>query len=74
MNEENIKQLADDIREIKQAVLGDPGIGLNGLVGDMREMKEFRSSLIYKVAVMSGFVSACIIGGKTLLAKIFGTQ
>lgn len=71
MNDEQ-QQMAQDIREIKQAVIGDKSIGLNGLVNDMREMKEFRSSIITKVAVVSGFVSALVIGGKALAAKIFG--
>ncbi len=66
------KQMAEDIREIKQAVLGDPDIGLNGLVGDMREMKEFRSSLHLKVAGVAGAVAAVVVGGKAVLAKLFG--
>ena len=33
------EQIASDVREIKQAVLGDKAIGLNGLVDDMKEMK-----------------------------------
>lgn len=62
--------MAEDIREIKQAVLGDPDIGLNGLVGDVRDLKNFRSNLMLKVAAVSGFVAACFAGGKALLAKL----
>ena len=64
--------MASDIREIKQAVIGDKSIGLNGLVNDMREMKQFRAGLLIKVAFVSGVVAATIAGGKTVLAKLFG--
>jgi hypothetical protein len=72
MNEFEQRKMAEDIREIKQAVLGDPDIGLNGLVGDMKEMKEFRSNLALKVAALSGFVAAGVVGGKALIAKLLG--
>ncbi len=66
--------MAEDIREIKLAVLGDEDIGLKGVVGDMKEMKMFRSSLTLKVAAVSGFVAACVVGGKAVLAKWIGGQ
>ena len=74
MTPEEQQQMAQDIREIKQAVLGNKSIGLNGLVDDMKAMKEFRDSIAIKVALVSGFVSASIIGGKALLAKLFGNS
>ena len=58
------EQIAADVREIKQAVLGDKAIGLNGLVDDMREMKTWRNSITIKAAVVSGLVSSALIGGK----------
>jgi hypothetical protein len=70
-NEEQ-QQMARDIREIKQAVLGDKSIGLNGLVDDMREQKAFRQSMTLKVAAVAGGVSVIIAGGKTVLTKLFG--
>lgn len=66
------EQIAADVREIKQAVLGDKAIGLNGLVDDMKEMKTWRANVTLRAAVVSGAVSSAIIGGKALLAKIFG--
>lgn len=72
MDDIEVKQMAEDIREIKQAVLGDPAIGLNGLVGDMREMKEFRSGLTVKVATVSGLVAGSVLGIKAVLVKLFG--
>lgn len=66
------EQIASDVREIKQAVLGDKAIGLNGLVDDMKEMKSWRNSITIKAAVVSGVVSSALIGGKALLAKVFG--
>ena len=66
------KQIASDVREIKQAVLGDKTIGLNGLVDDMKEMKSWRNSITIKAAVVSGVVSSALIGGKALLVKVFG--
>lgn len=74
MTPEEQQQMAQDIREIKQAVLGNKSIGLNGLVDDMKEMKAFRDSMAIKVALVSGFVSAGIVGGKALLAKLFGNS
>ncbi len=70
MNDEQ-QQMAEDIREIKLAVLGDENVGLKGLVGDMREMKAFRSSLMLRSAGVAGFVAAIVGGGKAVLAKIF---
>ena len=66
------EQIAADVREIKQAVLGDKAIGLNGLVDDMKEMKSWRNSITVKAALVSGVVSSAMIGGKAVLAKVFG--
>lgn len=66
------QEMAQDIREIKQAVLGDKSIGLNGLVDDMREMKSFRQGLEVRVAAVAGGVSVIIVGGKALLTKLLG--
>ena len=63
--------MARDIREIKQAVIGDKSIGLNGLVNDMHEMKQFRSGILLKVAFVSGAVAAAVAGGKALIGKFF---
>ena len=68
------EQIASDVREIKQAVLGDKAIGLNGLVDDMREMKTWRNSITIKAALVSGAVSSVILGGKAFLVKMFGNQ
>ena len=72
MNPDEQQQMAADIREIKQAVIGDKSIGLNGLVNDMHEMKQFRAGLLIKVSFVSGVVAATIAGGKTVLGKLFG--
>jgi len=68
------EQIASDVREIKQAVLGDKAIGLNGLVDDMREMKTWRNSITIKAALVSGAVSSVILGGKAFFVKMFGNQ
>ena len=68
------EQIASDVREIKQAVLGDKAIGLNGRVDDMREMKTWRNSITIKAALVSGAVSSVILGGKAFLVKVFGNQ
>ena len=60
------EQIAADVREIKQAVLGDKAIGLNGLVDDMKEMKSWRNSITVKAALVSGVVSSALIGGKAV--------
>lgn len=66
------EQMARDIREIKQAVLGDKSIGLNGLVDDMKEMKNFRQSLALKVAALAGGVSVGVAIGKPIVTKLLG--
>jgi hypothetical protein len=73
MTPDEQQQMARDIREIKQAVVGDKSIGLNGLVNDMAEMKQFRSGILVKVAFVAGVVAAVITGGKTVMAKLFGS-
>jgi hypothetical protein len=72
MTPEEAQEMARDIREIKQAVIGDKSIGLNGLVNDMHEMKQFRSGILLKVAFVAGIVAAIVTGGKTVMAKLFG--
>jgi len=71
MNDEQA-EMARDIREIKQAVIGDRTIGLNGLVNDMKEMKEFRQQVVLRTALVAGFVSAAIVGGKAVVTKLLG--
>lgn len=70
----DVREIKADVREITQAVMGDKSIGLNGLVDDMREMKTWRNSITIKAAVVSGIVSSALIGGKALLAKVFGNS
>ena len=72
MDDIEAKQMAEDIREIKQAVLGDPDIGLNGLVGDMKEMKDFRNTLTVRVATVAGVMTGGILGIKALVLKFLG--
>lgn len=67
------QEMARDIREIKQAVIGDKSIGLNGLVNDMQEMKTFRQNIVLKTAAVAGFVSAAIVGGKAVIARLVGS-
>jgi len=66
------EQIASDVREIKQAVLGDKAIGLNGLVDDMKEMKSWRSKVTVQAAAAGGAVSAIIMGSKAILVSLFG--
>lgn len=74
---EEIKKQLDRIEasttRTEQAVFGDERIGLQGLVKEVHEQKKWRESLTVKMAVVSGVVSGAVVGGKTLLAKIFGT-
>jgi hypothetical protein len=72
MTPDEQQEMARDIREIKQAVIGDKTIGLNGLVQDMAEMKSFKGSILTKVAFVAGGVSAAIVGGKAVLGKLLG--
>ena len=65
------EQIASDVRDIKQAVLGDKAIGLNGLVDDMREMKTWRDAVTLRVALISGAVSGAVLGAKALVVKLF---
>lgn len=73
MTPEQKSQLLEDVREIKQAIKGDKNIGLNGLVNDMKEMKDWRGSITIKMAVVSGVVSGAVVGAKAFLAKILGS-
>lgn len=71
MTPDEAQEMARDIREIKQAVIGDKSIGLNGLVNDMHEMKQFRSGILLKVAFVAGVVAAAVAGGKAVVSKLF---
>ena len=66
------EQIASDVREIKQAVLGDKAIGLNGLVDDMKEMKSWRGRVTVQAAAAGGAVSAILMGSKAILVSLFG--
>lgn len=70
----DVREIKSDVRQINQAVMGDKSIGLNGLVDDMREMKNWRNSITIKTALVSGVVSSMILGGKAFLVKMFGNQ
>lgn len=67
-------QMAQDIREIKQAVIGDRSIGLNGLVNDMQEMKQFRAGILLKVSFVAGAVAVVVVVSKPIIEKLVNTM
>lgn len=73
MNElrEQLNNIGNDIHEIKQAVMGDTKIGLNGLVKDMDGMKKWRASIDLRVASISGGVAVFILLSDVIINKIF---
>lgn len=58
-----------DTYEIKQAVIGDTKIGLNGLVKDMASMKKWRAGIDIRVASIAGGVTVLLFIAK-LIFKI----
>lgn len=62
--------VASDVREIKLAVVGDPRIGLPGLVEDMRRLKEWQRKIDLRVASISGGVTTIVLLVKFLLTTI----
>jgi len=70
MTPDEAQEMARDIREIKQAVIGDKSIGLNGLVSDMHEMKSWRDGITAKVIFVSGVVAGGVVGVKALMEKL----
>lgn len=68
---EQLRDVASDVREIKQAVLGDQKIGLPGLVNDVRTLKQWRARVDLRVATIAGGVSAVVILAKWLLTVMY---
>lgn len=63
---EHLERVGADVREIKEAVLGNEKIGLPGLVNDVRDLKCWRSQIDLRTAGIAGFTSAVV-----LLVKAF---
>jgi hypothetical protein len=79
MSEEEMKEVQDTLKRIEsstarteQAVFGDEKIGLIGLVGEVKSLKEWRGATMLKASLIGGAVGGSIIGLKTLLVKWLG--
>jgi len=59
--------VASDVREIKEAVVGNARIGLTGLVEDMRRIKEWQRKIDLRVASISGGVTTLVLLVKFIL-------
>lgn len=67
-----LDRIESSTRRTEQAVFGDKAIGLNGLVNDVNDLKQEKQNNAIKVAGIAGLVSGVMMGGKAVLAKIFG--
>jgi hypothetical protein len=67
MNQAELQQLLDDIREIKRALVGDTKWGEPGLIKDVKSLQKWRQSVTMKVAFYSGVGTTVVL----LLNKTF---
>ncbi len=68
---DQLQTIASDVHDIKQAVMGDSKIGLNGLVRDMSAMQRWKASIDLRVASISGGVAVFVLFADVILNKIF---
>lgn len=64
-----LERVGADVREIKEAVLGNDKIGLPGLVNDVRDLKRWRSQMDLRTAGIAGFTSAVVLLVKAFFGK-----
>lgn len=67
MNQEEIRQLLQDVREIKRALTGDTKWGEPGLIKDVAALKGWKDSLSLRIAYYSGGATVVVIA----LSKAF---
>lgn len=68
---DQLKVIADDVREIRQAVIGDSKIGLPGLVNEMKTVKRWQARMDIRVATISGGVAVAVVAIKAVWSSIF---
>jgi hypothetical protein len=74
MNPATEKQLVDDVRDIKLAVIGDEKIGQDGLVKQVRSIQAWRKKLDLRIAAMTGGALTLFYLGKFLLELTFSRK
>jgi len=57
------------LRDIHLAVCGNPELGVDGLVTEVRELKKFRRRVELKVASISGGTALAVLLVKHLIGK-----
>lgn len=68
---DQLRVIADDVREIRQAVIGDSKIGLPGLVNEMKTVKRWQAQMDLRVAAISGGVAVLFTLGKAIIVWVF---
>lgn len=69
--ETQLDRIETSVKRTEQAVFGDVGLGLPGLVNDMEKMKSWRSGLALRTAGVVGIITGSIVGTKALFTKFF---
>lgn len=64
-----LEGLQKDVAQIRIAVCGDDGIGISGLVKDVKDLKKWRQSIDLRVAAVAGGVSVVLFFAKQVLFK-----
>lgn len=64
MNNEELKQLVQDVREIKLAVTGDTSLGIPGLGKRVTMLENWKNQITFKIAFSSGVGAALVFGAK----------
>lgn len=68
---DQLDRIEKSVSEIERAIFGESKSGLNGLVQDMKEMKDFRAKQNLKAAGVAGAVSVAALFAKAIWGKLF---
>ena len=67
MNEDRFQRMEADLKAIKDAVTGNPEIGLTGLVKRVAKLEAKMDTMVLRLAAASG----CVAGGWFIIEKFF---
>ncbi len=62
-----LTRIEGSTKRTEQAVFGDGDLGLTGLVGDMAEVKKWRSGLILRTTGIIGIFTGAVLGTKAII-------
>lgn len=61
ISQDDIRQLINDVAEIKKSLVGDTKWGNDGLIKDVAQLKKWQREVILRIAFWSGCATTVVI-------------